>query len=358
MNIKQELLIYFVYALCGAYFCVKFLAPMIQIIFESLFSKKNNSKPKQDINSMVERKKQLLQRGVSSTRDLNAKKTHQSNHLAKSTVEKYTDKLSVLSDEEEKNQIRKILKLYDDCQWGNFEELLVVQNKIKSLWGITPDSSSFSKSLKEIFQSNLINQRKRLLNYNEILDLLTLKTCILFFVRVNNEPKQIEQISIRLNILRPSLIKAFCSTMEKLVGSSPDYEKLVKKNPNDIDLTTYKDENYLLDEEHKFFIEFRNFRKTFEQEAFLFSSIEDLPELEMTNNPILQAYNILNLKSITTIDLAKKNYKRLANLRHPDKLKAMGLPASCEKKATKNFTILKQAFDLVKDDLKDKYERK
>ena len=62
---------------------------------------------------------------------------------------------------------------------------------------------------------------------------------------------------------------------------------------------------------------------------------------------ITTAYTILNVRPDMDFEEIKKTYKKLAMLKHPDKIGQMNLPKTLEKKALMQFKHIQEAYDII-----------
>ena len=66
------------------------------------------------------------------------------------------------------------------------------------------------------------------------------------------------------------------------------------------------------------------------------------------SNRLSDAYKVLGANKDTSMDDIKKNYRRLMNQHHPDKLVAKGLPQEMMDMASKKTMEIKEAYELIK----------
>ena len=78
------------------------------------------------------------------------------------------------------------------------------------------------------------------------------------------------------------------------------------------------------------------------------SIVQPLPELK-SKNDAKTAFIILGCLESDTLDLIKKKYKKMALLKHPDKIIAQKLPPRLEKKGIENFKKIQEAYEIISE---------
>ena len=81
------------------------------------------------------------------------------------------------------------------------------------------------------------------------------------------------------------------------------------------------------------------------------SVLVPIPKVQ-NKKDITTAYSILNANPSMEIDEIKKIYKKMAMLKHPDKIGQMNLPKTLEKKALKQFNHIQEAYDIITSERK------
>jgi hypothetical protein len=77
-----------------------------------------------------------------------------------------------------------------------------------------------------------------------------------------------------------------------------------------------------------------------------FKILEPLPPLKGKKDKE-GALKVLGLNPGSSKEQIKKQYKSLAKLKHPDRLKAKGISEEFDQKATENFTQIQKAYDIL-----------
>jgi len=67
---------------------------------------------------------------------------------------------------------------------------------------------------------------------------------------------------------------------------------------------------------------------------------------------VTTAYTILNATADMDLEEIKKTYKKMAMLKHPDKIGQMNLPKALEKKALMQFNHIQEAYDIINTERK------
>ena len=111
-----------------------------------------------------------------------------------------------------------------------------------------------------------------------------------------------------------------------------------------IDLILRKEAN-LWANGHSFFIEELALYLTYA------SVLVPIPKMQ-NKKDITTAYTILNATPSMELEEIKKIYKKMAMLKHPDKIGQMNLPKTLEKKALKQFNNIQEAYDIITSERK------
>ena len=111
-----------------------------------------------------------------------------------------------------------------------------------------------------------------------------------------------------------------------------------------LDLILRKEANFWA-KGHKYFIEELSLYLTYA------SYLVPIPKLQ-NKKDITTAYTILNSGPEMDFEDIKKIYKKMAMLKHPDKIGQMNLPKTLEKKALKQFNHIQEAYDIITSERK------
>jgi hypothetical protein len=336
---------------------VKLIGPALSQLLMKLFyggKKIKNS----DINfdHMVERKKQMMRKGENEKTIQETKSENQK----KDTLAFYQKKLSQLNNLKEKTEddslqitdIKKILVLFDGLQWGGGNELKDISSRISKNIGVRIEQNEVSTIISLFLKREFLISRKnsRLPSYNEIISLLEsyLFLSLLFKEIHGSEYSLLNILSrkfyISIDILIRSLIKVFDRNNKfeiSTILSRPIKNLFPYQNQDTHILPFLKDDN------GKFFLSRKDYIELIKKETVIFSSLSPLPDLK-NDRDIEGAYHILGFDKNAPFEQIKKRYKKLALVKHPDKLKGKGIPEEFNSIATKNFARLQMAYDILK----------
>ena len=105
--------------------------------------------------------------------------------------------------------------------------------------------------------------------------------------------------------------------------------------------------SFLLSENSKFFRAKKEWVALIQEDAFFYASLSPLPPLK-NDRDRAGALKILGASEGMSLDQIKKIYKKLALLKHPDKLSVRGIPREFVPLATDNFKLIQRAYDILK----------
>lgn len=310
----------------------------------------HKSKP-HDIDAMIEAKKHMIRTGEYGGQN------HEPPPLPAGAIGVKTEDLlkSQLKNpqlsEQQKTEIQKILTLFEESTWGGGGSFDKMRQLFSSQFKITLESAFFMRAFR------FLNSRQLLLETKTFAQVENLVLSTAFLQKLINECierqgpllkflSQLERLDL-FNILRSSellflrqsrqadvhlysfLLQTKLDSISELSRlPSDDRERILErllKSP----LTTPKE-----------------LVKKILDEAQLFTSLSPMPKLD-SNKDLEGAYKVLGIHENTSLEDIKKRYRQLALERHPDRLAGKNIPKAYQEMAHRNFTLIKQALDLV-----------
>lgn len=329
------------------YILVKAFAPAIGDTFLSWFLGSTHKKNSDvDFDRMIEEKKAIL-RGdgnmtVSQALQTKKERKNRTDEALHNEFEKLTKKGSKSPTEEIRlAELKAFMAYADSLQWGGGPEFKEIASKISQGLGSRIDSqevaSAFSTlHMREVF----LNGKGELLSFKKINESLESFVAMKALLKGGDT---LNLLAKRWTMNSDSVAKAL---IVKLSSGKTDIKKFIAtKNPPLPDLDGVKLISFLksnsggLKSKTEFFSEIKD-------EAELFHTLSPLPPLKGKNDK-KGAYLSLGLPESANEEQIKKQYKKLARLKHPDRLKGKGIPQEFESIATENFTQIKEAYDIL-----------
>jgi hypothetical protein len=335
------------------YIVAKVLAPFLGETFYNMFfgtKKKKNS----DINfdHMIEQKKVML-RGDGSEGPSAQGAAGPSKRKGR-TEEALHDEYTSLSqkkarnpaDEKRYSELKTFMAMIDSLQWGAGPELKTIATKISSLIGSRLSETDLNKTFVDLLKREVFlktdGKLKGLSDINNAIESYA-------YLKVLIEKPEVQQAQAKKWTMKPDSVTKGLAIYLAQKKSEAKLKELIKspypKLPqpeSTLLISVLKGAQGKI----KSRLEVANEIK---EEAELFHTLSPLPPLKGKNDRE-GALKSLGLSGEVTAEQIKKQYKKLARLKHPDRLKGKGIPAEFESIATENFTQIKEAYDiLIKD---------
>lgn len=336
----------------------KTMAPAIFTLFSQLLTGKKKKK-NVELDTLIEAKKQMLRQGAAEKKAEGNKpiKAESKNSTIKE-FDSYFKKVSKAEtpDTEKIEDVKKIMVLFDSLQWGSGDGFNSILKKVKSKTNATIPQTLATKSLNKLISRDILLGRKtnNLPQYNEVLSVIETK---IYLEALTDEARKktgpiFQYLSKLHRVNINDTINGFLSLILKKENKKPNeiFDLLLK---NKFNISTIDPEKLdiihhlmLLDEKKQFFVKSTELIKSIAEESEFFSSLSPLPSPK-NKNDIETCYEIFQIDKNTTKDEIKKIYKKLASLKHPDKLSGRGIPKEFESIATENFANIQMAYDIL-----------
>jgi DnaJ-domain-containing protein 1 len=339
------------FSLCVLIYIIgKVLAPFLGETLQGLFfgtKKKKNS----DINfdHMIEQKKSML-RGDGSTSPTGeaygttkSRKGRTEEALHKEYSELSKKQKRNPKEEARYNELKSFMAMIDSLQWGAGPELKSIANKLGQLIGARVEESTLNQNFTQLLQKEVfLGAQGKLKSLSDIQS--SLESYTFMFLLFNNEDVQKAQAkkwSMDILCMKKGLMVAFGkksgqASIKNLI--SQNNVSLPQANPQAIISFLLKSPGVF-----KSRLDAANEIK---DEAEIFHTLSPMPPLKGKNDRE-GALKSLGLGPQASLEQIKKQYKKLARLKHPDRLKGKGIPAEFESIATENFTQIKEAYDIL-----------
>ncbi len=334
--------------LCAFVFILtKALAPLLgETFWQMIFGSKKKKNSDIDFDALVTQKKAILRGGDGASGEVlsgsQSKKIGQTEEVIQKTYQELSKKSTRTPEEEKKfEDLKAMIKILDALQWGSLPEVEAIVKKLSQLYSHRFDSAKVNSHFKFLLQKNaFLDSSHQWQSVAKSLEILETYSVLKELIDATNLR---DQLAKKWQMKRGPLEKAI---VLKITPKQTSLEKLVKSQV--ITIAPLKDEALLsfltltpgiLKNKNTLLNEFKN-------QAEIFHALSPLPPLKGKQDRE-GAFKSLGLSDKATIEQIKSRYKKLAQLKHPDTLKAKGIPPEFEPIATENFTQIKSAYDIL-----------
>ena len=367
MDVKSELVIRLFLAIFLVFVVGKILSTFIRGFFTDFWNP--SGKDKLDLDKMIKKQVRILKEAQDSDgengfsyQNSSAKEEKKYGSL---TERKYRNRFESLiseNEKEEKGEVKKALVFFDNAQWGEGIFFNKVKEKVEKKFSTNIENRDVSNMAHLFLRGDIFLKLKKekLPSIDEIGKLMEHG---LILIKLVEEAKMrrgsiLNHISHRegIDILHLALgVEYFILSAEEkgkvseslipmLLGD--DYikktslEGLHGKKISSIILDT------LVDEKKNIFNPFSsNFHKISDN-AHIFSCLSKIIHSKDKLDLNL-ALKIFNLRRSSSMEEVKKVYKRLAKLKHPDRLSGLNIPEKYISIANENFSRIQESYKLI-----------
>ncbi len=345
------------------YFVIKTFGPIIwDFIRENFLGKKNQRK--NDLDAMIRTKEAMLRRGeTKATGKAITPGAGAGRRFKTKTEELYTLEFEALSksggDEAKKESAKKMMELIGNGQWGEGPQFQEINKLVGGKIGREPELSLLSKHINSFINREvaLSLDKPELPTYEEVREALVVKILINILIdeAKSGDGALTKKIASRHGMQPKSIINA----IDYMVTSSAkgSVKDLIKKiltgtvpkvtqlTPADLEKGSHI---LCIGADGKRFINGPTLMKMIEDQASLFESLTKIPPLK-NKKDLRGALKIMGLGKNPEKADVKKRYKKLAQLKHPDRLASKGLSPDMEKIASENFAVIQEAYHIILD---------
>ncbi len=346
MPINKDIIIRVV---VGFIFFIIFLKVVGPVIYEALKGKLPGAKNQDnDIDSMIRRQKERLRSQYGITGRDNDSLTHVSSISS--------DNPSDVREKSLPPPTKEIEAIYKESKWGGGEFGKSIQTEIAKNYSYTLADTKVNSFimlaekrhyLRYLSQDNQKSQ-EAIKNY---LSLVMLNLILIDEIR-NKEINVLDRVAKKCQVssqefmlaLQLKVLYAIASKREmkeeRMFVDSPTLHQYPEETINEAFISILKKEANLWAKGHSLYFE----------ELSLHLSYADilvpLPKTEHKKD-FTTAFKILKLDEETETEDVKKSYKKIAMLKHPDKIGQMKLPKALESKALHKFNQIQEAYDII-----------
>tara|TARA_Y100000780_G_scaffold229574_1_gene249552 strand:- start:59945 stop:60955 length:1011 start_codon:yes stop_codon:yes gene_type:complete len=332
------------------YIFAKILAPFFGEYFQSLlFGSKKKRNSDIDFDHLIEQKKAYLRGDVTTDPLKKGSSQNQSHSTYTQKLHQEFNKLSALkkkNDAQSKRseELKELLQIIDSFQWGESKTLNQIAKNLSTKIGHRLEAAQVTQAFKELMKREILIGKN-----NSVLGLKATTSMIetYLYLKVLYSEKELQSQKARAwGVSALNLKKALFLYTKKLKSEerSDDLANVLKKQT--ISLPSTQDTFILSALLKRSGLSLAVITKELKDIIELFKILEPLPPLKNKKDRET-ALKILGLPSSCNEAQIKKQYKTLAKLKHPDRLRGKGIPAEFDKIATENFTQIKKAYDIL-----------
>jgi hypothetical protein len=367
MEVKSELVIRLFLAIFLVFVIGKILSTFIRGFFTNFWNP--SGKDKLDFDKMIKKQVRILKEAQDSEGENGS--SYQ-NSLVKEekkygslTEKKYQNRFESLiseNEKEEKDEVKKAFVFFDNAQWGEGIFFNKVKKKVGKKFSTNIDNRDISymahlflrgdiflKIKKEKLPSideigNLIEhglvlkklveeakmRRGSILNHishREGIDVLHLALGVEYFILSAEKKGKVSEGLIPMLLGDNYIKKTSLETFHEKKISSIILESLVDEKKNIFNPLT------------------SSFHKIFDN-AHIFSCLSRI-NYSKDKLDLNSALKIFNLRRSSSIEEVKKVYKKLAKLKHPDRLSGLNIPEKYNSIANENFSRIQESYKLI-----------
>ncbi|MCF8058841.1 MAG: J domain-containing protein [Bacteriovoracaceae bacterium] len=332
-----------------AYVVSKLIAPFIaQALSGFLYG--NKKKKNSDINfdHMIEQKKSMLRTdGHGPKGEALAPQSSRKNRTEEALHLEYTEISSIKNRDQLQDkrlqELKTFMAMIDSLQWGAGPELKEIANKLGQSIGQRIEEAQINQDFNTLIKREaFLTARGNLQTLSSIREIIECFT----FTKLFLESSALRELQAKRWMMSPlCLVKGIVMVFDKKTGKVKLRELVQNRSPT---LPSSEPQNILglLKRPDGVLRKKLELLTEIKEEAELFHTLSPMPPLKGKNDKE-GAFKSLGLESSATLDQIKKQYKKLARLKHPDRLKGKGIPEEFESIATENFTQIKDAYDIL-----------
>jgi len=238
--------------------------------------------------------------------------------------------------------------LFDDLSWGSGEEVKKIIKLFQREFSYTPNEQNLREKLKVHLKDesllSTINQSTK----EEILTLFYSRALFEYYFEEISDQKYslVKKIAIRLEVPVDLFAYAFQYMLLNEVQSKERFQsKLLLSN---IDILKKQQLSSIFFTKHGVHLakSVNAIQELIKEHFVVADFIRPWPEITK-NSSLVEALSILRAHQSFTTEELKRNYKKIAMEKHPDKIAALKLPKEIEQNALKQFQIIQLAYDII-----------
>ena len=314
-----------------------FINNFINRYFFGIKERKNNH---DGFDQLVEYKKSQMRGDVNATTSQVQTQRKNKNAFQK-RVEQLFDELSKSGQKKELEDVRKVISLFDNLNWGTGDEIKSLAKKLGTKIGGKVSENQCSKILNKALKEDYLQRvpSEAPLNVETICQYLVPLTNITLLQESVQYQKKVLGVSLNQHILNQAIAMTIYTERNNINNSLDKVLSSSFKKVSDAQLKS-------LVLKHKS----EDLKESLKSYISLLQSLNKLGK-EKGLSDKENALKILRLPPTVDQKTLKRTYKTLVLERHPDKMSSYGLNELFTKQINENFTNIQWAYDILLSDL-------
>jgi len=254
---------------------------------------------------------------------------------------------------------KKFLELLECLKWGTGNPLENIRKKAKQETSIDFEIHQVSKAASTVIKDESLTKLNRndIITYSEF-ELLVINYLIMSAL-MQEVPRGGGNVigTVGKNLNRYHLTQSIVLEIFSLasVDSLTKYKHIISRDnmankPLGLiapDKLKHVFNTFLYTEDKKSVLPPKDLVSRLCKNIQVFEALEPIPDIDKTKIDL--AYRLFNATPETPKEKIKERYKKLASIKHPDRLLKFKLPEEMKKIATDNFSNLQKAYELIKE---------
>lgn len=238
--------------------------------------------------------------------------------------------------------------LFDDLSWGSGEEVKKIIKLFQREFSYTPNEQNLREKLKIHLKDEsllpTINQSTK----EEILTLFYSRALFEYYVEEICDQKYslIKKIAIRLEVPVDLFAYAFQYMLLNEIQSKERFQSKLLLGNFDILKKQQMTSIFFTNHGMQIAKSVNAIQELIKEHFVVADFIRPWPEITK-NSSVIEALSIMRAHQSFTVEEIKRNYKKIAMEKHPDKIAALKLPKEIEQNALKQFQIIQLAYEII-----------
>ncbi len=344
--LEKSLIIKIIALIVVTFVVAKAIAPFVgETLWELVFGTKKKKNSDLDFDALISQKKSMLRGGMIGGEKMEltggTSRKGETEEIVQAEYKELSQKANRSTTETKRfEELKKMIAMFDSLQWGNIKEIEDLEKKLSQTYSHRFSASSHFSFL--LARGAFLDSQAKWVGLDKTylaIETFTLLKEVFLSSTLRTTIAKRWQMSVI------SFDKSLCLILSGKKGKTT-LASLAKANQ--VQVPTIKDLDLLslliispgvLKNKSTILNELR-------EKAEVFHALSPLPPLK-SDKDLISASKSLGLSPKATIEQIKSRYKKLAQLKHPDTLKAKGIPSEFEGIATENFTQIKRAYDIL-----------
>ncbi len=336
-HLNKDLILNLIYLISFLFIVYKILSATLFQQFKKKLNPWDQSDSEKDFDKILKKRIDMFRASngayVSENQSLNTMSKH------------------VVQSSSKNNTIPAQLKpIYDDLSWGNGEEIKKIIKIFQREFNYSPNEKSIRDAVKLLIKNDVFLKIAHQSSKEEINNLIYAYLLMRYYINeaINQNFNLLKKIGLRLYASEKLM---HYSVQYLLLSNSDSKEKLSDQNV----LKSYSEEDiqtlidiFFIRNSNNLKLNINTLSEILREQFGIADFIRPWPNKNEINNKDI-ALEILRCTHKSDLEEIKRNYKKLAQEKHPDKIHALKLPKELEHKAMQQFQIVKQAYDFLNE---------